>query len=129
MQSTDEYTLVVILCRTIATSPFLHPCRYHSTPSNNLSYWGLDYPPLTAYHSWLCGAVANSINPTWVALTTSRGHESYQHKLFMRNSVLLVDMLVFFSGVAFFVRALFGLFLGERKGKVQIDKVNKATFA
>lgn len=21
----------------------------------DLEYWGLDYPPLTAYHSWLCG--------------------------------------------------------------------------
>ena len=21
----------------------------------DLPYWGLDYPPLTAYHSWLCG--------------------------------------------------------------------------
>ena len=21
----------------------------------DLQYWGLDYPPLTAYHSWLCG--------------------------------------------------------------------------
>lgn len=21
----------------------------------DLKYWGLDYPPLTAYHSWLCG--------------------------------------------------------------------------
>jgi len=23
----------------------------------DLEYWGLDYPPLTAYHSWLCGKV------------------------------------------------------------------------
>jgi alpha-1,3-glucosyltransferase len=21
----------------------------------DLPYWGLDYPPLTAYHSWICG--------------------------------------------------------------------------
>ncbi|XP_064406789.1 dolichyl pyrophosphate Man9GlcNAc2 alpha-1,3-glucosyltransferase-like [Halichondria panicea] len=91
---------------------------YHDTPGNNLLYWGLDYPPLTAYHSWLCGAVANRINSAWVALTTSRGHESSEHKLFMRYSVLMVDVLVFFSGVALFVRALFSLFLGQRKQKV-----------
>ncbi len=24
-------------------------------------YWGLDYPPLTAYHSWLCGIMCVSI--------------------------------------------------------------------
>jgi alpha-1,3-glucosyltransferase len=23
----------------------------------DLQYWGLDYPPLTAYHSWLCGVM------------------------------------------------------------------------
>lgn len=23
----------------------------------DLQYWGLDYPPLTAYHSWICGKV------------------------------------------------------------------------
>lgn len=23
----------------------------------DLQFWGLDYPPLTAYHSWLCGKV------------------------------------------------------------------------
>lgn len=22
---------------------------------HDLQYWGLDYPPLTAYHSWLLG--------------------------------------------------------------------------
>ena len=23
----------------------------------DLQYWGLDYPPLTAYISWICGAM------------------------------------------------------------------------
>lgn len=32
-------------------------CRYFNSTNNNLLYWGLDYPPLTAYHSWLCGFV------------------------------------------------------------------------
>lgn len=30
---------------------------YRNTTDNDLLYWGLDYPPLTAYHSWLCGKV------------------------------------------------------------------------
>ena len=30
---------------------------YHNSSRNNLQYWGLDYPPLTAYHSMLCGCV------------------------------------------------------------------------
>uniref|UniRef100_A0AAY4CS61 Alpha-1,3-glucosyltransferase n=1 Tax=Denticeps clupeoides TaxID=299321 RepID=A0AAY4CS61_9TELE len=28
---------------------------YFNTTDNDLDYWGLDYPPLTAYHSLLCG--------------------------------------------------------------------------
>ncbi|RLW05797.1 hypothetical protein DV515_00004662 [Chloebia gouldiae] len=27
---------------------------YFNTSDNNLQYWGLDYPPLTAYHSFVC---------------------------------------------------------------------------
>ncbi|KAJ6662576.1 hypothetical protein lerEdw1_011713 [Lerista edwardsae] len=27
---------------------------YFNTSDNDLQYWGLDYPPLTAYHSLLC---------------------------------------------------------------------------
>lgn len=28
---------------------------YYNTTDNDLDYWGIDYPPLSAYHSWLCG--------------------------------------------------------------------------
>ncbi|XP_060078791.1 dolichyl pyrophosphate Man9GlcNAc2 alpha-1,3-glucosyltransferase-like [Ylistrum balloti] len=72
---------------------------YNQTERNDLQYWGLDYPPLTAYHSWLCGLIANKINPAWVALKTSRGFESPEHKLFMRYSVLVADILFFFPVV------------------------------
>ncbi|KAM7098777.1 dolichyl pyrophosphate Man9GlcNAc2 alpha-1,3-glucosyltransferase isoform 2-T2 [Molossus nigricans] len=57
---------------------------YFNSSDNNLLYWGLDYPPLTAYHSLLCAYVAKIINPDWIALHTSRGYESQAHKLFMR---------------------------------------------
>ena len=30
---------------------------YEQTRDNDLQYWGLDYPPLTAYHSWVLGKV------------------------------------------------------------------------
>jgi hypothetical protein len=53
---------------------------YISGPSNNLTYWGLDYPPLTAYGSWACGAVAHAINPAYVPATnhpSSSPHRSF----------------------------------------------------
>ncbi|XP_075529142.1 ALG6 alpha-1,3-glucosyltransferase garnysstan [Dermacentor variabilis] len=79
---------------------------YENSTDNDLLYWGLDYPPLTAYHSWLCGKVAEVINGSWVALSTSRGTESYDHKLFMRYTVLAADILVYFPAVLFFWNSL-----------------------
>uniref|UniRef100_UPI00398EDDEA dolichyl pyrophosphate Man9GlcNAc2 alpha-1,3-glucosyltransferase isoform X1 n=2 Tax=Pristiophorus japonicus TaxID=55135 RepID=UPI00398EDDEA len=68
---------------------------YFNTSSNNLKYWGLDYPPLTAYHSLICAYVAESINPEWIALHTSHGYESLGHKLFMRATVFVTDLVIY----------------------------------
>ncbi|KAF5294905.1 hypothetical protein FQR65_LT10703 [Abscondita terminalis] len=64
-----------------------------------ITYWGLDYPPLTAYHSYVCGLIADKINPSYVELTHSRGYEGEDHKLFMRYTVLFVDVLLFLPAV------------------------------
>ncbi len=31
---------------------------YTHGPDNDLLYWGLDYPPLTAFHAWACGKLS-----------------------------------------------------------------------
>lgn len=72
---------------------------YANSTKNDLMYWGLDYPPLTAYHSYLCAYVASNFNSSWVKLFTSRGLESTSHKFFMRSSVLFVDALIYMSAV------------------------------
>ncbi|ELU38167.1 glucosyltransferase [Rhizoctonia solani AG-1 IA] len=72
--------------------------------SYDLQYWGLDYPPLTAYVSWICGFVAHKINPEWVALDASRGYESPTSKHFMRMSVLILEVLVYISAVYVYTR-------------------------
>ena len=47
---------------------------------NDLQYWGLDYPPLSAYLSWIIGLVARWCGlPELVALHDSRGHEPERH--------------------------------------------------
>ena len=59
-------------------------------------YWGLDYPPLTAYVSWICGWASHYIvGPESVALELSRGIEDPYHKAFMRGTVLVLDLLVY----------------------------------
>lgn len=90
-------------CSTIVLSN-----RYHNSTNNDLLYWGLDYPPLTAYHSLLMGKVANLIDPAYVKLHESRGFESHQHQFFMRMTVLISDSLIFVSALYMYVK-WFGL--------------------
>lgn len=68
---------------------------YENTTDNDLLYWGLDYPPLTAYHSLLMGHAAKMINGSYVALQKSRGIETDDHKFFMRTTVLLADLMIY----------------------------------
>lgn len=50
---------------------------YRNGTHNDLTYWGLDYPPLTAYQSYIHGILLRFFNPESVSLFSSRGHESY----------------------------------------------------
>uniref|UniRef100_A0A3Q0RSG6 Alpha-1,3-glucosyltransferase n=1 Tax=Amphilophus citrinellus TaxID=61819 RepID=A0A3Q0RSG6_AMPCI len=89
--------------------------EYFNTTDNDLNYWGLDYPPLTAYHSWIC-AYAKTINPEWVELHKSRGYESPQHKLFMRTT-LVADLLIYIPAVVLYCLYLID---GSSRKKVSI---------
>ena len=53
-------------------------CRYRNGTDNDLLYWGLDYPPLTAFHEYVLGRIASSWYPEMVSLHTSRGIETEQ---------------------------------------------------
>ncbi|KAI8840517.1 ALG6, ALG8 glycosyltransferase family-domain-containing protein [Chytridium lagenaria] len=64
----------------------------------DLLYWGLDYPPLTAYHSYILGWIAHIVNPKWVALDASRGYEGDDLKTFMRTTALVTDLIIFGTG-------------------------------
>ncbi|KAG1708292.1 hypothetical protein DVH05_024972 [Phytophthora capsici] len=81
---------------------------YFNTESNDLLYWGLDYPPLTAYVSYFFGIAANVTEPSMVELATSRGYESATSKVFMRSSVLLCDVALFIPAVYYVARAIYG---------------------
>ena len=87
----------------------------------DLQYWGLDYPPMTAYHSWLCGKMyvvlilcsfllplpmnrGSFIDSRWFALDTSRGIETPASKLYMRSTVILSDYVVYIPAAWLFTR-------------------------
>ncbi|KAL3475061.1 ALG6, ALG8 glycosyltransferase family-domain-containing protein [Aspergillus californicus] len=70
----------------------------------DLQYWGLDYPPLTAYHSWLLGKIGSVFDSTWFALDESRGFEDPLLKVYMRATVVVSEYLVFIPAVVTFLR-------------------------
>lgn len=65
----------------------------------DLPYWGLDYPPLTAYHSWLLGKFGNLINSDWFAFDVSRGIENPQIKTFMRYLSLVSELVIYVPAI------------------------------
>lgn len=80
---------------------------YRNSTTNDLNYWGLDYPPLTAYQSYVHGLFLRYLHPISVTLFDSRGHESYLGKLLMRWTVLSSDAMVFFPAVFYFVNVYY----------------------
>lgn len=80
---------------------------YENTKDNDLQYWGLDYPPLTAYHSYLMGKIAGSLNSSYVELHKSRGITTENHKLFMRMTVIVADLLIFIPAMMIACKAIF----------------------
>ncbi|KAJ2976411.1 hypothetical protein NUW58_g8093 [Xylaria curta] len=77
---------------------------------HDLQWWGLDYPPLTAYHSWLLGRIGSFIDPSWFALYTSRGADDPTLKIFMRATVIVSEYLIYVPAVVVFTRRYSRLF-------------------
>lgn len=66
----------------------------------DVSYWGLDYPPLIAYGSYAMGWISSKlVGEESVALFDSRGYEDPVHKAFMRSTVIFWDAFVYFPMV------------------------------
>lgn len=65
----------------------------------DLQYWGLDYPPLTAYHLWFFGKIGSLINSDWFKLDHSRGLEGSDIKTFMRFTSLISELVIYIPAV------------------------------
>lgn len=70
----------------------------------DLQWWGLDYPPLTAYHSWLLGVIGNFINPSWFELNTSRGLDDPNLKSYMRATAVFSELFIYMPAVISYIR-------------------------
>ncbi len=78
---------------------------YVHSKNNDLQYWGLDYPPLSAHFARLLGVIANKMHPQLVELHASRGHESPPTRAWMRNSVIASDAIVYAPAALLWARA------------------------
>lgn len=70
----------------------------------DFDWWRLDYPPLTAYHSWLCGILGTKLDPEWFALDTSRGLEAPGLKAYMRLTAIVSQIVVFLPAVWYWIK-------------------------
>lgn len=63
----------------------------------DLEYWGLDYPPLTAFHHYLMGKLSDlfGLCQGCFDFMSSRGNQSHQTVMFMRVSVILSDLVLY----------------------------------
>ncbi|KAL2976859.1 hypothetical protein AAZX31_13G033200 [Glycine max] len=91
---------------------------YRNSSNNDLRYWGLDYPPLTAYQSFIHGLFLKFFHPDSVAPFASRGHESYLGKLLMRWTVLSSDALIFFPAALYFIIVYYNQSSRTRKSEL-----------
>eukprot|EP00946_MAST-07B_sp_MAST-7B-sp1_P005371 g5371.t1 len=81
---------------------------YRQTTQNDLMYWGLDYPPLTAFVSYACGRIGMIVEPAAMALSSSRGYETPTSRVFMRLTVIFFDLVVYFPACYLAVRSYYG---------------------
>lgn len=69
---------------------------YGPSARNDPTYWGIDYPPLTAFHEVIMGYFSHLCEPASVELFASRGYESRSHRLFVRLSVVVSELVTYF---------------------------------
>lgn len=84
----------------------------------DLEYWGLDYPPLTAYHSYLVGIIGRIINSDWFALDTSRGIETDELRFFMRFMAILSELIIYIPAILSIAN-----FLGKKFNVNRMDQI------
>lgn len=70
----------------------------------DLQYWGLDYPPLTAYHSWILGLIGKLVDRSWFQLDVSRGVEDVDLKSYMRLTALFSELIFYIPAVIIYTR-------------------------
>jgi alpha-1,3-glucosyltransferase len=65
-------------------------------------YRFIDYPPLSSWHMYVCGLVINLLEPQSMILGKCEGYMTITHMIYMRTSVLLSEISVFFPSILYY---------------------------
>jgi alpha-1,3-glucosyltransferase len=109
---------------TVNTPPHLW---YVQTHDNDLLYWGLDYPPVSAFWAYLTGFVARSIYPPMVSLFLSRGIEDTHTIMFMRLSVIVADLVFLTPAILALLNQLAAVYSSVSSRSTQRDRNSTTT--
>lgn len=88
---------------------------------NPMSYWPIDYPPLSAYFAYFWGKIFEILSPNSIELINSRGEESYSTVKLMRATVIISDLLFFTLPVIILVNYIF---LKLNKDSKHLSQIN-----
>ncbi len=80
---------------------------YNDSVSNPKDYWPIDYPPLSAYHSYIFGYFFKYLIPDSMALFKSHGYENNIFKILMRLVCLFSDVFIFHFACFLFCKFMF----------------------
>lgn len=75
---------------------------YKESEFNDLNWWRIDYPPLSAYFAWVWGQISNFYDPKIIEPYTSRGLETNNVKFIMRISVIISELIFLYPPLIYF---------------------------
>ena len=77
--------------------------KWYQESEQEYAYKGVDYPPFCMYLHYVMGQIMKRIIPEAFVYNISRGYESDPLKFFMRSSIVVLDLAIFFSGMLYFI--------------------------
>lgn len=81
--------------------------EWYQESEREYAYKGIDYPPFCVYLHYVMGRGLKWLIPQSVELHDSRGYESDSLKLFMRSTIVVLDLLVFCTGFMYFLHKFY----------------------
>jgi alpha-1,3-glucosyltransferase len=89
---------------------------------NPIDYCPLDYPPLSGYYSLVWGYIFSLLLPKSIELKSSWGFESPNHKILMRISVIVSD-IIFFHIPVYLLSKMFTIDEEEQQENIVDDSI------